>query len=59
MKQVNEAIQSMSKYQAALDFKRIGVWVTVVETVVVERGKKWFCTCDPPSWIPPGITVRL
>lgn len=49
----------MSEDQAVLDFERIGVWVTAVVTVVVEREKKWFCTCDTPSWIPPEITVRL
>ena len=62
MKQVNEAIQSMSEDQTGLDFECIGVWVTVVDTVIVTVYTvtvKVDCTCDTPSWIPPEITVRL
>lgn len=60
VKEVNKVIESMSEDEVGLDFECTGVWVTVADPVVEKRGKKkWFCTCDSPSWIPPEITVRF
>lgn len=59
MKQWDETIQSASE---GLGWTRLHIWAWVIFGVICyswKSTKKWLCTHDTTSWIPPETTVRL